>query len=367
MVDFYEELNLAPQDSAANINHTLSQLESTWKRREINNPEKATKMLALILEARNAFKSDATKAEYDYNLAESKKVPEQVDYSAERKAQFQQYRTQAENYFYSGNQQDLALEAMRRAQQYYDPSQPDATFSYLCSLIKYDAGDFQGALSDITEAIVTDSSKATFYRWKGDILGDFFNSAISNPNGLQTARSYLAQNRSNYEKGLELAKQSGDKEEQLACLEGLAESYSLIYDSDFDRAEKYAKEASAMGSTSEQLQNAFEAIRQGKEEFQPYQGKNHPSSTSKGGCYIATAVYGSYDCPEVWTLRRYRDTYLSTFALGRLFIKIYYFLSPRLIRLCGKNRLFICLWKRKLDKFVSRLREAGYSSDRYYD
>ena len=25
------------------------------------------------------------------------------------------------------------------------------------------------------------------------------------------------------------------------------------------------------------------------------------------GCYIATAVYGSYDCPQVWTLRRYRS------------------------------------------------------------
>ena len=27
----------------------------------------------------------------------------------------------------------------------------------------------------------------------------------------------------------------------------------------------------------------------------------------KGGCYVATAVYGSYDCPQVWTLRRVRD------------------------------------------------------------
>lgn len=96
MTDFYEELNLNPQDSVADINRALTQLESTWKRREINSPEKATKMLALILEARNAFKSDATKAEYDHNLAESKKAPEQVDYGAERKVQFQQYRTQAE-------------------------------------------------------------------------------------------------------------------------------------------------------------------------------------------------------------------------------------------------------------------------------
>ena len=30
----------------------------------------------------------------------------------------------------------------------------------------------------------------------------------------------------------------------------------------------------------------------------------------KQGCYVATCVYGSYDCPQVWTLRRYRDDVL---------------------------------------------------------
>ena len=29
------------------------------------------------------------------------------------------------------------------------------------------------------------------------------------------------------------------------------------------------------------------------------------------GCYVATAVYGSYDCPEIWTLRRFRDKVLA--------------------------------------------------------
>ena len=34
------------------------------------------------------------------------------------------------------------------------------------------------------------------------------------------------------------------------------------------------------------------------------------SNPSSGPCYVATAVYGSYDCPEVWTLRRFRDVCL---------------------------------------------------------
>lgn len=36
-----------------------------------------------------------------------------------------------------------------------------------------------------------------------------------------------------------------------------------------------------------------------------------------GGCYVATAVYGSYDCPQVWTLRRYRDYTLAETWYGR--------------------------------------------------
>ena len=34
---------------------------------------------------------------------------------------------------------------------------------------------------------------------------------------------------------------------------------------------------------------------------------------------------GSYDCPEVWTLRRFRDNKLSQSFLGNLFIRFYYF------------------------------------------
>ena len=37
-------------------------------------------------------------------------------------------------------------------------------------------------------------------------------------------------------------------------------------------------------------------------------GYNHSDSQ---GCYVATCVYGSYDCPQVWTLRRFRDNTLA--------------------------------------------------------
>ena len=84
-------------------------------------------------------------------------------------------------------------------------------------------------------------------------------------------------------------------------------------------------------------------------------------------CYIATAVYGNYDCPEVWTLRRFRDYYLAKSVLGRAFIKIYYFISPKFIKIFGKTRWFNTFFRDRLDVMVKRLNQRGYSSEKYED
>lgn len=89
--------------------------------------------------------------------------------------------------------------------------------------------------------------------------------------------------------------------------------------------------------------------------------------SSSGGCYIATAVYGSYDCPEVWVLRRYRDYSLKNSVVGRLFIRIYYAVSPTLVKWFGRQAWFKLPWRKYLDKKVAVLKEAGYSDDKYED
>ena len=88
---------------------------------------------------------------------------------------------------------------------------------------------------------------------------------------------------------------------------------------------------------------------------------------STGGCYIATAVYGSYDCPEVWTLRRFRDFRLGRTWYGRLFIRTYYAVSPRLVKHFGHTRMFQIFWRRKLDKLVRKLNDQGVSDSPYVD
>ena len=89
--------------------------------------------------------------------------------------------------------------------------------------------------------------------------------------------------------------------------------------------------------------------------------------TSRSGCYVATAVYGSYDCPEVWTLRRFRDDVLAQTWYGRLFVRAYYAVSPTALKLFGDNEWFQSFFRDRLDKLVSDLQADGFESSPYQD
>lgn len=98
----------------------------------------------------------------------------------------------------------------------------------------------------------------------------------------------------------------------------------------------------------------------------PIQNTSQNKATS-GGCYIATAIYGSYDCPEVWTLRRFRDLKLAESVFGRAFIKLYYSTSPTLVKWFGKTLFFKKTFKPILDKLVYVLQYEGVESTPYKD
>ena len=84
-------------------------------------------------------------------------------------------------------------------------------------------------------------------------------------------------------------------------------------------------------------------------------------------CYIATAVYGTYDCPELWTLRRFRDLFLEEYYWGRVFIKLYYLISPSICVLFKNNTLFNRSSKYLLNRFVKCLNKRGYANTSYKD
>lgn len=102
--------------------------------------------------------------------------------------------------------------------------------------------------------------------------------------------------------------------------------------------------------TQEFLDGYASKIKKHKPEYQL-------ATKDSDGCYIATAVYGSYDSPEVWTLRRFRDNTLSLNFFGRLFIKVYYKTSPILVKYIGNTKAFNSFFKSRLDKFVAKLEQ----------
>lgn len=87
----------------------------------------------------------------------------------------------------------------------------------------------------------------------------------------------------------------------------------------------------------------------------------------QGGCYVATCVYGSYDCSQVWTLRRFRDDTLGATWYGRAFIKLYYAISPTLVKWFGKTKWFKKMWKGTLDRMVKKLNDKGVEDTPYKD
>lgn len=96
------------------------------------------------------------------------------------------------------------------------------------------------------------------------------------------------------------------------------------------------------------------------------QANSSPQAESKG-CYVATCVYGSYDCPEVWVLRRFRDQALSEVWSGRQFIRLYYAISPSFVRRFGRVVWLRSILKAVLDRLVKACKKRGYSDMPYAD
>lgn len=108
-----------------------------------------------------------------------------------------------------------------------------------------------------------------------------------------------------------------------------------------------------------------ELIRQKDPSFQP--AEIPEVKAKKSGCYVATCVYGSYDCPQVWTLRRYRDETLGSTWYGRSFIRTYYAISPTLVKWFGDTNWFKKMWRGKLDRMVAKLQANGVEDTPYND
>ncbi len=80
-----------------------------------------------------------------------------------------------------------------------------------------------------------------------------------------------------------------------------------------------------------------------------------PAAASSGGCFIATAVYGDYDCPQVKVLRRFRDDVLKKSRAGKWFIAFYYRTGPSLAKTVKKHPWLGRVVRKGLDHAVALL------------
>ena len=146
---------------------------------------------------------------------------------------------------------------------------------------------------------------------------------------------------------------------------GMARAVPQYYDDLSEAVQKYGRRAVQYASESERTQYETE-VNSIVEKIQEYNTTPQKKSRS-GGCYVATAVYGSYDCPEVWTLRRFRDFNLARTWFGRLFIYLYYMISPTMVKWFGETRWFQSFWRVKLDRMVKKLNDNGIKNTPYND
>lgn len=113
-----------------------------------------------------------------------------------------------------------------------------------------------------------------------------------------------------------------------------------------------AQDPESYRTSNRQLRNFRDAIHAIAAALEP------TTPAPKAGCYIATAVYGSYDADEVVTLRRFRDERLAPHLLGRVFITSYYWISPALAKwFAGATRMNRQA-RRVLDRIVRAIERA---------
>ena len=121
-------------------------------------------------------------------------------------------------------------------------------------------------------------------------------------------------------------------------------------------------------STTDKIERYAQIIKETDPTYKTIrETKIESKGNKKSGCYVATAVYGSYDCPQVWTLRRYRDNTLAETWYGRAFIHTYYAISPTLVKWFGDTKWIKKMWQGKLDRMVKRLKDEGVEDTPYED
>lgn len=131
-------------------------------------------------------------------------------------------------------------------------------------------------------------------------------------------------------------------------------------EADYDRAYYYAKHVKQL-DTDHDLDDLAELFESGEAKKQ-FDELHPPKQLSIMDCHIAPAVYGFSDCPQVWTLHRFRDNILVNRLWGRIvlfLLHVIYVVSLSISRRLDREEQINAFWRRKLDGWVKQLNDCG--------
>ncbi len=261
MTDFYQELNLDPSLDIEALKRELSRLESVWKRRELTSPEKATRMMNVILDARSAFQDDVTRSNYDRELAASRQAPIGEDPDAGRAASYKKWLDDAMHYQQSG-EYDLAQMAIEKAVGFMDQEREDPFAFVLAAVINRKAGSQSAALNYINRAIVLNPSEPAPYVEKGLILDEQRAEEANRQNGdAQTIENLTGAARSAFSIAEKKARAAGRSDDLAHALGGLAWSYCNLQPYNRALAMKYAEEGNQLGDSWNNCAPVLETLK----------------------------------------------------------------------------------------------------------
>lgn len=127
-------------------------------------------MLALLNRAKEVFRTEAARAEYDRELEQSRRQPARQEAPGQKREEsFQGWKARTRQ-LYNNNQYDVAKEAFEKALGFQDFARPDIDFYNLGADIYWRLRDYHSALHWINQILLYEQENPVFYLEKADIL-----------------------------------------------------------------------------------------------------------------------------------------------------------------------------------------------------
>ncbi|MBI4691005.1 MAG: right-handed parallel beta-helix repeat-containing protein [Nitrospirae bacterium] len=104
--------------------------------------------------------------------------------------------------------------------------------------------------------------------------------------------------------------------------------FTSTYYASVSAYDNYGHESELLNEAIAELSSKAEGPKSGEKSDYPEESSFFPHLKDTNMCFIATAAYGSGMEPEVMLLRKFRDRFLLTNTVGRVFVSGYYTLSP---------------------------------------